>query len=200
VCTLLARWIFIRDILQFAYYTFGKKVTVHLALVTIGHLNKISTVHYFFFRSQFISPYRRRCHAAATTASLQVACSQHYTACTKRADYNNNTSPPPVYRVCIYLLFFYYNFFLLAFSARMVSTGPVDRLRRVTGYTDDAAADICAWFRIGGAWGRVMRTVFPLPGSADDLLFDSGGCRLNGVRNLAASARAHHLTDIIIII
>jgi len=26
-----------------------KKVTVHLSLVAIGHLNKISTVHYFFF-------------------------------------------------------------------------------------------------------------------------------------------------------
>jgi len=132
-----------------------KKVTVHLSLVAIGHLNKISTVHYFFSVLNLF----HLTDAAAATASLQVTCcSQPYTACTKRADYNNNNNntsspPPPVYRACIYLLFFYYNFFLFAYSTRMVSTGPVDRLRRVTGYTDAAAVDICAWFRIGGAWG-----------------------------------------------
>ena len=45
-----------------------------------------------------------------------------------------------------------------------------------------------------------MRTVFPLPDSLDYLLSDSGGCRLRGVRNLAASARARRQTDIITII
>lgn len=30
-------------------YVWKKKITVHLSLVAIGHLNKISTVHYFFF-------------------------------------------------------------------------------------------------------------------------------------------------------
>jgi len=124
-----------------------KKVTVHLSLVAIGHLNKISTAHYFFSVLNLFHLTDAAATAAAT-ASLRVACSQPYTACTKRADYNNNNNtsppPPPVYRVRIYLLFFYYNFFLLAFYARMVSVGPVDRLRRVTGYTDAAAADICA--------------------------------------------------------
>jgi len=45
-----------------------------------------------------------------------------------------------------------------------------------------------------------MRTVFPLPDSADYLLTGSGGCRLRGVRNLAAGARAHRQTDMVIII
>lgn len=45
-----------------------------------------------------------------------------------------------------------------------------------------------------------MRNVFPLPDSADYLLTGSGDCRLRGVRNLAASARAHRQTDIVIII